>query len=163
MNIPPDLVRLIHVTLSNHYRQYHRADNANRAEIFAETLGKKLLGPVVQADANRAVAHLEVDELPWVSNDADETYRLAGILREALCREIRQWLVQSGVWQYNVREKALAYARAVAIAADASAYLTALQNARRGYLPGDAYDGMSDEERRARQVEEGYSGSRGRW
>jgi hypothetical protein len=157
MSVPPDLVRLIHVTLANHYRQYHRADDPNRAEIFAEQLGKQLLDPIVQADANRAVAHLDIQELPWVSSGADENYRLAGILRDALCREIRRWLEESEVFRYNVREKSRAYALAVAGAADGSTYVTAVENAKLGHMSADdPYEGLSEKECVAREAEERY-------
>jgi hypothetical protein len=131
-DVPYDLVYLVHNVTAAHYRQHHQDPDGHRAEAFAETFLEKLFGPAVQADAGRAVASLDVQDLPRVASGGDENYRLAGILQDVLCREIQHWLLTSRIWRYNVERKALAYARAVACAADAGTYMNALQNARSG-------------------------------
>jgi hypothetical protein len=107
-------------------------------------------------DAGRAVANLEIQELPEVWPGADETSRLGGILRHTLCREIRHWLLQAGVWRGNVELKSLAYARSIAGAADEWTYAIAVQNALRGYSREPRFSGMSEAERAAHEAEEHY-------
>jgi hypothetical protein len=161
-SIPPPLVRLIHRVLVEHYRQYHRDLDSGHAEVFAETFPDKLFGLEATTDANRAVANLDVQELPLVAPGGDDTFRFCGALRDTLCREIRNWLLNSGVFQYNVEMKALAYARAVAVAADEWTYISALENARRGYPSEARYAGLPDAERAAHEAEERYQEGRRR-
>src|SRR5262249_38653646 len=130
MNVPWPLIYTVRLVLEAHYRSHH--PDGRRADAFADAFLQKLFIPTTQADAGRAVAALEVMELPRISAGADETYRLAAVLRETLCREIRQWLVESGVWRFNIQQKALAYARAIASSVDGGMYLHAAQTARHG-------------------------------
>lgn len=163
MSIPPPLVRLVHIVLVDHYRQHHRDLDTEHAEAFALAFREKLLGPITTAEASRAASELDIQPLAWVSPGADEMYQHVGALRQTLCREIRHWLAESGVWRFNVQEKALAYVRAVANAADAATYRTAVQNAKNGYMQEDSYADLPEHERTAIEVENRYQEGRRRW
>jgi hypothetical protein len=116
MSTPPALIRLVHGILLEHYRRHHRDLGVGHAEAFAETFLEKLFGREVTAEAGRAVTNLDIPELSWTTPDADENYRLADVLQKTLCRELRHWLLHSGVWRINVERKSLAYARVSATA-----------------------------------------------
>ena len=164
MSVPPPLVFLVHGVLSEHYRKHHRDLDANHAEAFASTFLEKLFGPDVTAEAGRAVKNLDIQELIWITPDAEEKYRLADILQKTLCREIQHWLRYSGIWRYSVELKALAYARVVAGAADAGMYAIAVQNAKLGLPPtDDLIDDLPEHERAAHEEEARYSEGQRRW
>lgn len=73
--------------------------------------------------------------MPPVWQGDDNNLMLAGVARETLCREVRQWLLHSGIWKLNIEQKALVYARALAGALDDYTYIDAAQNAKVGHPP----------------------------
>lgn len=156
MQTPPRLTRLIHATLVAHFKRHYQ-DDFERAELFSEALADCLLGEMTNASAAGAAANLDVQPLLPAFDGSSEEYKMAGILRQTLCREVRQWLVDSGVWRYSSDLKALAFARVVANKVDGGTYSSALQQAKLGVrqVPDDA---VSAEEREAMAVEARYAG-----
>jgi hypothetical protein len=160
MRIPPDFVRLIHVVLVGHYkRHYHDGD----PEVFAVSFAENLLGPLTLAEASRAADHVDIKNLPYVAVGADENWRLAGVLRQVLARDVRKWLLESGIWQYSPDLKARAFAHALANSVDAGFYGQAIANAKHGSFLADPYEDMPERERAAIAAEERCNVGRGRW
>jgi len=149
--VPQQLLHLVRDILLAHYLRNHKGGNANA---FADTLIAKLFGPDVTRDANQAVSTFDVADLPWLEGPADE-------LQKTLSDEIRRWLINFGPWRFNVEQKSLAYARALAGAVGWE-YETAISNARRGHMTNPD-DNLPSAERAAIEAERRYEAGRRRW
>jgi hypothetical protein len=146
--------------LSKNSRQIIKPISASSGGIFAETMLDRLFDREAMADAEHAVAHVVVAELPAVAPRAGETFQRLVVLREAQCSAVQEWLLHAGSWRSCVPEKARACARAIASAADAATYERALQNARPGSMLAHRHADLPDELRRATEAEEKYEARR---
>jgi hypothetical protein len=162
MSLPPGLIRVVHFVLVEHYKRHHGADDPDRAEVFAETFADRLFAPLIIGDANRAADDLDIQELPKVWPGSDESWRLAGALRETLAREVRKWLLEAQIWRYSADLKARAFANAVANAVDFATYRAAVENAKIGHMPTNPYEGVSEHERAAIEAERRWQEGRRR-